>query len=180
MTSKIRLSQDHQLMLCALEVLKLMADHMERSESVDADDVKWILGFCREVGNSCLDITEKSFLIPAMNGTSTESQRTHAGMNVATHHMVEDILEQLDKSSRAGDTPGFITLSRSYTNTLSDLIYDEDHYLPALIVPMMSDEKNRDRVAEYEQVEQQIQLLAAKYSPRLHKLEAKYVVPGNV
>jgi hemerythrin-like domain-containing protein len=173
----IKLAQEHQCILRALEVLRLISDRLEKTEVVEAEDVRAVLGVLKDVGQRCLDNTEKSLLVPAMNYVADPSDRGRVSAIVAAHHEISNLLKEMDTCFQNGCSDEFVSISRRLISTLGDLIYFEDHFLIPLVSPVVSDQKNRQLMAEFEQTEQWIAEQARPLTSALHRLELKYINP---
>jgi hemerythrin-like domain-containing protein len=177
MANIARLSQDDQSILCALEVLRLMTDRIESNFAVEVSDIQAVLHFLNDIGQYCLDNTEKTLLVPAMTYALGDGQRSRVDATVATHHEICELLHKLENSLQNGVSPEFIALSRRFTTALSDLIYFEHHHLTSLIEPFLADEKNGQLLVQFHQAQEQIAERTRREGTVLHQLELKYIDP---
>src|SRR5688572_28390143 len=92
MYATAKIAQDHLVTLSALEVLRLIADRLERDEIADPEDVNAILQFFKDVARPCFD------------------------------RNVEGLLVELETCFRSGECAGFVDASRRYTDTLMKVL----------------------------------------------------------
>jgi hypothetical protein len=90
-------SMGHQVTLHALEVLRLIADRMERKHAVDIEDIHFLLRCFSEVSH------------PSLGSAAPDHQQLHT--------LYAELAGKLDSQSEE-----FVRLSRVYTNRLADLI----------------------------------------------------------
>jgi hypothetical protein len=172
-----RLSQDHQAILSALEVLRLMTDRIEDDRPVDVTDVDTVLRFFRDVGRYCLDNVEKSLLVPAMAYTAGRLERDRVDATVATHHHICELLLELEGSLQTGWPGSFVPMSRRFTSALGDLIYFEHHQLCALLEPFLADGKNGQWLEDFDRAQRQLAEQGRQLGSAMRSLEMKYVAP---
>jgi hypothetical protein len=113
-----RLAHDRTTALNGLEVLRLITDRLERDEPADPEDIELILKFFSGVTEQCPD------------------------------ERISHLLAELDRCFRTGECSGFVSASRSYTDTMMKILASE----------------------------QQIRT-EASVRPTLRRLEGKYVTP---
>jgi hypothetical protein len=172
-----KLARDRMPTLCALEVLKLIADHLEKHSSADAEDIDAVLLFLREVAHPCLDNTKNSLLVPFLENAAASSERGRVGVVLESHRRVCGLLEDLERSHRAGQFDQFVIACRSYTTVFGDLICEEDRFLPNLVV---SSPTLQTALAKFDAEESALALRAKEASPALRRLETKYISPHCV
>src|SRR5688572_23893690 len=89
------LARDHQIILHALEVLRLMSERMESDHVVDQRDVGFVLGFFRDVAHECLDNTEKLLLRPALAKATAAQTASRLGATLTNHDQVQTLFVEL-------------------------------------------------------------------------------------
>src|SRR6059036_1240152 len=77
MNAAAYVSRDHQVILCGLEVLRLMGERVASRQDVDAEDIQVVLGFMRDVAHRCLDNAEELFRGSPENSRLQAVQTNH-------------------------------------------------------------------------------------------------------
>jgi hemerythrin-like domain-containing protein len=169
------IATDHQMILEGLEVLRLMADRLERHEFVDAEDIATVMGFLRDVGVDCLEHTENLLLRPALLRADQNEQILRLQKALARHQTIRPLFE--DTAADVTFQDNFILHAHLFTKTVSDLIFEEDQNLLQGVVELLADPEGRSQVEKFAEEERRIRSIAAQRSSRLHWLETKYVYP---
>jgi hemerythrin-like domain-containing protein len=170
-------SSDHQISLHALEVLRLIGDRMERRESIDIEDVRFVFQCLNEVAHHCLDSTEELLLRPALAKPAAATHSDHLGATLINHRQVRTLFGEMVGKVESTNAEEFISLCRAYTGLLTDLIFDENRFLPDLVRSVFTDSEDRQRLEEFEMSGRGIGELARRHGGTLHRLQLKYVSP---
>lgn len=171
-----KLAYDRWATLCALEVLQLIADRVERHGAADAEDVESVLLFLREIAHSCLDNTEKRLLVPLLDIEIGILERNRLGAALENCRRFAGLLDEIERSHREGRGGDFVTTSQSYTTAFGDLIFEEERFLTSLR-PIASQPEVQRILSEFERAEAAITTQIQSKKPSLRKLETKYISP---
>src|SRR5438093_912930 len=117
MNAATSVSRDHQVILCGLEVLRLMGERVASRQDVDAEDIHVVLAFMRDVAHRCLDNAEELFRGTQENG-KLETVRNN-------HGQARTLFAKLTHAADPINTDEFCSLCLLYTNLLADLIFEE-------------------------------------------------------
>ena len=171
------LSRDHLVSLHALEVLRLIADRVERHEAVDIEDVRFVFRFLNEVAHGCLDNTEQLLLRPALAKAAAADHSGHLGATLVNHKHVRRLFGELVGKVDTTVTEEFVILSRAYTGLLTDLLFDEERFLPDLVRSVFTETENRQKLEEFELSGRGIGEFARQHGQTIHRLQLKYISP---
>jgi len=147
--------REHQVVLCGLEVLRLIAERIENRNDVDGRDVQLVLGFMREVAHRCLDNTEDILRLACLE------------QNVVNHRRARTVFETL---SRDADAAEFSSACRLYTDLLAHAIFEDRRCLSKL-------DCDPQLLSRFYEGERETYELARQYGRTLHHLEMKYTNP---
>jgi hypothetical protein len=201
------ISEDHQVILESLTVLRLIAQRVEAGDAVDPADIGMVVGFLRNVGCECLDHTASLILRPALERAKNrfDVQRLQAalGCHVAIRPLLDDTAADVEvfdsffappPSRRTGTSastdldlfgepdeefPGsFLLHAKLLTKLVGDLILQEDETLLEDAVDLLSDPDGRLKIQEFVDQERRISAIAMEQSPTLHTLQRKYDRPN--
>jgi hemerythrin-like domain-containing protein len=164
-----KFARDRMATLCALEVLKLIADQVEKHGNVDLEDINAVLLFMRDIAHPCLDNTKTWLLLPFLQAEIEASQRNRVGAVLQNHDRLCGLLDELERCLRASLLDEFVTNCRTYTTVFGDLIYEEDCVLP-ILAP-------QEGLAQFDIAEAALASRARQVAPALRRLETKYVSP---
>src|SRR5262245_32457994 len=105
-------SRDHQIILCGLEVLRLIGERVENNHDVDGEDIQVVLGFMRDVTHRCLDTTEQLL---------RRTQETSRAETALTNHgQARTLFAELMQAASTAPAAEFAALTRLYTGVLGD------------------------------------------------------------
>ena len=172
-----KLTYDRWATLCALEVLTLIANQVEKHGNADAHDVESVLLFLREIGHSCLDNTEKRLLLPLLDIEIEMIERTRLGLTLEHCRRLPGLLTEVERCHHEGRSTDFVAGSNSYATTFGDLIFEEERLLRNLCGPLSTQDRVQRVLAEFDQAEAAIISQIQSKKSSLRRLEAKYVSP---
>src|SRR5689334_12681157 len=110
-----KLSRDRMTTFSALEILKLIADHLETHEAAEAEDIDAVLRFLKNVAHPCLENTRTSLLMPLLDGGIGVSERTRIVAVLENCSRVAGLLDEVERSHQNGRRLEFVAASRTYT-----------------------------------------------------------------
>jgi hemerythrin-like domain-containing protein len=173
---KISVSREHQIILCGLEILRLMRERMESRHDVDLQDVAAILDFMREVAHRCLDNTER-LLRPALSRPTSADQSAWIDSALCCHDQLRTLFAEMEGVASPGTIEAFLSASGSYTSELEKAIVQEGRLLPKIIHAVFDGEGDGSILNGFEETEREICDIARRHGPALHRLELKYAIP---
>jgi hypothetical protein len=147
-------TREHQVVLCGLEVLRLMGERMADSSEVDPQDLQIVFDFMRDVAHRCLDNTEEILRFASMD------------QHVTRHHQAKLLFEELIQS----DERTFVPTCRRYTDLLADSIFDDRRCVATLDCDAVT-------LSQFYEWEHEINEKARHHGQVLHRLEVKYTAP---
>src|SRR5262249_25132989 len=118
------LTQEHKLILRALDVVDNMATWAEKNGAVDETDVGDIFDFLRWFADAHHQVKEDTILFPAL-------KRAVAAQGRAVEHMMLEheheraLIEQMETAVRLAKIPEFIGYANKLSSTLRNHIYKE-------------------------------------------------------
>ena len=175
MKSTDLLSQEHKLILRALDVLDALAASMEARGEFDEDAVDRVLDFLRWFANAHHQSKEDTILFPAIRTCAGAQDRPVRHM-MFEHDQKHQSIEDLEKNVRLGKLSDFVAAANKLSSTLRNHIYKEDQLLFPEADSLLS---SRQDDAIFEQLQRfdtplDKRTLEQKQS-ELHSLEWKYL-----
>jgi len=122
------LSQEHKVILRALDVLDGVSASIERSGVVNEKDVDKILDFLRWFADAHHQAKEESILFPAMKTAAAAHNRPIAHMLVE-HEQERLTIENVEKDLRLAKLSEFVVDANRLSSNLRNHIYKEDRIL---------------------------------------------------
>jgi hemerythrin-like domain-containing protein len=135
------LSQEHKVILRALDVLDQMADRVEEDQPVDANDVETLLRFLRAFADDLHQSKEESALFPELLRTSAATQPALRQM-LFEHDQERSLVEGLEDSLRTKKGPDFSHFAGRLTDLLRNHIRKEDRILFDIVDRSISTEQD--------------------------------------
>src|SRR5262245_54542284 len=171
-----KFARDRMATLCALEVLELIADQVEKHGDADLEDISAVLLFMRDIAHPCLDNTKTWLLLPFLQAEIEASERNRVGAVLQNHDRLRGLLDELERCLRASLLDEFVNHCRTYTTVFGDLIYEEDCVLP-ILAPLSTHHTLQEGLAQFDIAEAALASRARQLAPALRRLETKYVSP---
>jgi hypothetical protein len=154
MRAAVSRAREHQVVLCGLEVLRLIGDRMEDRSEIDRQDLVVVLNFMREVAHRCLENTEEILRFASME------------QHIARHNRAKSLFEELVQA----DASTFAPTCHLYTDLLAHSIFDDRRCLSTLDCDAVT-------LSQFYEWEHEITELAREHGQALHRLEIKYTAP---
>ncbi|PYS55960.1 MAG: hypothetical protein DMG13_01850 [Acidobacteria bacterium] len=159
-------SRDHQVILCGLEVLRLMGERVASRQDVDGEDIHLVLAFMRDVAHRCLDNAEELF-----RGARDNSRlKTVLTNHLTNHGRARHLFAKLTHAANPVMADEFVPVCGLYTNLLADLIFEERRALSDLAF-------DPPALTQFHETEHEIRAAARRHGQILHRLETKYTSP---
>jgi hemerythrin-like domain-containing protein len=169
------LTQEHKLILRALDVVDNMAAWAEKNGAVDAVDVGDILDFLRWFADAHHQAKEETIVFPALKRAVAAQGRAVEHM-MLEHEQERAMIEQIEAAVRLAKISEFISCANKLSSTLRNHIYKEDEILFEFIKTALNPEVDDSVAAELEKFDTSFDrgVLSEKIS-RLRALEWKYL-----
>ena len=175
MKSTDLLSQEHKLILRALDVLDAMAGLIEQSQPVDRADIDNILHFMRWFADAHHQAKEETILFPALKLTAASQDRPVDHLTME-HGQERSIIEEMEKDVRLTELPEFVACENRLSSTLRNHIYKEDQILFATVEGLFSARDDDAVYGKLQSFETDLDReLLEKSLKELHELEWKYL-----
>lgn len=173
-----QLAGDHQVILQALEVLREMTDHIELKQSVNRDDIRTVLDFFREFAHRCLDRKEESILLPALTRAGLQLQDGQLDVILNEHKEAHELIVRVEDALNRSSDWEFVHLSRRYIQRITNLIFDEDHFLFEAAGKVLQPEDDSRITAQFDAIGRELGDGARlRFDRIIHKLDSKYSFP---
>lgn len=153
------LSQEHKVILRALDVLDEMAERVEDDQPVDAGDVETLLRFLRTFADDLHQNKEESALFPELLRTSAATQPALRHM-LFEHDQERSLVEGLEDSLRTKKGAEFSYFAGRLTDLLRNHIRKEDSILFDIVDRSLSTEQDERVTSGLNQFEISSDLLA--------------------
>ena len=173
---KVSVSREHQIILCGLEILRLMRERMENRHDVDLQDVAAILDFMRDVAHPCLENTEK-LLRPALARRTSTNEGVWIDSALCCHDQLRSLFTEMEVVAGSATIEAFFSASGTYTSELEKVIVQEGRLLPKIIHAVFDGDADGSILNGFEETEREISDIARRHGPALHRLELKYAIP---
>jgi hemerythrin-like domain-containing protein len=169
------LTQEHKLILRALDVLDNMAVWAEKNGAVDEADIGNILDFLRWFADAHHQAKEDTILFPALKLAAAEQERPVAHM-MLEHERERALIERIEAAVRMSQMPEFLSCVSKLSWTLRNHIYKEDDILFEFTKTALKPAVDDAVAAQLERFDTDLdkEILADKIS-RLRALEWKYL-----
>ena len=170
------LTQEHKLILRALDVLDSISAAVENTATADQSDIDTILDFLRWFADAHHQAKEETILFPALKNASAASQGRPVDHMVLEHDQERGLVEDLEKDVRLSKLPEFVASANRLSSTLRNHIYKEDRILFVAADAVLSpseDDAVFDRLNRFETADDK-ETLSRKLE-QLRSLEWKYL-----
>jgi len=128
MKSTNLLTQEHKLILRALDVLDGMAGLVDSGGKVDEVDVDILFDFLRWFADSHHQAKEETILFPALKSAAASQGRSVEHM-AFEHKQERSLVEDLETNVRLAQISDFVAAANRLSSTLRNHIYKEDRIL---------------------------------------------------
>ena len=175
MRSTNLLTQEHKLILRALDVLDALTASMEARGEFDEDAVDRVLDFLRWFADAHHQVKEETILFPAIKACSGAEDRPVSHM-MFEHDRERQSIEDLEKDVRLKKLPDFAAAENKLSSTLRNHIYKEDELLFPEADSLLSSQQDDVIFEQLQRFDTPFdkQTLEHKQS-ELHSLEWKYL-----
>ena len=175
MKSTNLLTQEHKLILRALNVLDALTAAMEARGEFDEDAVDRVLDFLRWFGDAHHQAKEETILFPAIKACADAQDRPVRHM-MFEHDQERQSIEDLEKDVRLGKLPDFAATANKLSSTLRNHIYKEDQLLFPVADSLLSSQQDDAIFEQLQRFDTPLdkQTLEHKQS-ELHSFEWKYL-----
>src|SRR3954464_7620655 len=119
------LTQEHKLILRALDVIDNMAAWVEKNGTVDEVDIGNILDFLRWFADAHHQAKEDTILFPALKRASATQNRPVEHM-MLEHEQERALIEQIETAVRLASVTEFLSYAERLSSMLRNHIYKED------------------------------------------------------
>ena len=147
-------AREHQVVYCALEVLRLIGERIESHNEVDPEDLLIVLGFMRDVAHRCLDNTEEILRFASLDH------------KLALHRHALSLFGDLGRAHGAE----FAEACRRYTDIVSQSILEDRRCLATLDCDPLI-------LGQFYEWERETDAIARQHGHNLRRLEMKYTIP---
>jgi hemerythrin-like domain-containing protein len=175
MKSTNLLTQEHKLILRALDVLDAMAGLVDSGGKVDEVDVDRLFDFLRWFADAHHQAKEETILFPALKAAATEEDRPIQHM-MFEHTQERESVENMEKDLRLGQLSDFTSHAGRFSSTLRNHIYKEDEILFVAADSLLDAERDEAICEQLDHFETPLdkRMLQQKLQD-LHSLEWKYL-----
>jgi len=122
------LTQEHKIILRALDVLDQIAEYVAEGKPVEAQDVETILRFLRAFADDHHQAKEESALFPELMRTSAANEGPLRQM-IVEHDQERSLVEGLQDSLLTKKGVDFVHFANRLTQLIRIHIHKEDHIL---------------------------------------------------
>lgn len=167
------LDKDHQIILRAVDVLEQMADEVNKGHSVDPRDVEFVVRFLKEFEDEHHQTKEESALFPILLKASG-AQQAKLGQMRFEHDQERSLVEGLEEALKTKHGQDFVHFATRLIHLLRAHIYKEESALFGLIETTLSNEQDRQVVAEFSKFDEAL-TSGKELLRRLRMVEDKYL-----
>jgi hemerythrin-like domain-containing protein len=124
------LTNEHEAILSAIQILEKMIATIEKTTSVDTKDIHDFIGFLKEFADKCHHGKEEGLLFPAMIGAGVPDRSGPIGVMLAEHAQGRKLIRDMEESvSMDVDRIKLAQAARGYANLLRNHIQKENTIL---------------------------------------------------
>jgi len=176
-----QLSADHQLILEALDTLRVVTDRIKQHEIVELQDIALLLEFFRKFVHEYHDGKEESVLIPSLLQTGKTLHDGAVNRIIADHREIHSLVPALESALAAGSDAEFFKVSERYSQLLTDHIFNEDRVLFDAMSQGLDDVTDHRIAKEFSEFDPGLGARSkAKFESLAKTLNRKYWSPTNV
>jgi len=169
------LSQEHKVILRALDVLDAVAALAEAQGEVDSEDTGKILDFLRWFADAHHQAKEETILFPAIKAHAASEDRPVRHM-IFEHDQERQRIEDIEKDVRLGRLSDFASRASRLSSTLRNHIYKEDELLFPAADALLTPQEDQVLAEELSRFETALDKHILDQKLRdLHSLEWKYL-----
>jgi hemerythrin-like domain-containing protein len=168
------LSEEHKIILRALDVVDHMALRVQNDQPVEAADVETILRFLRGFADDHHQTVEESALFPELMRTAATSEGPLRQM-IFEHDQERSLVEGVEDALYTKKGTEFVEFANRLTQLLRIHIYKEDHILFKLAEDALSAEQDENVTTEMSKFQVDAHSMAD-----LRRLEWKYLSRGSL
>jgi hemerythrin-like domain-containing protein len=171
------LMNEHEAILSAIQTLERMMAVMEKSTSVDTEDIHDFIGFLKEFADKCHHGKEEGFLFPAMVGAGVPDQGGPIGVMLADHAQGRKLIRDMEESISTGlDRAKLAQASGEYATLLRNHIQKEDKFLFPMADRLLTETQLEKLYEGFEEHEEKVigQGRHAELHAMLKNLQEKY------
>ena len=163
------LTQEHKIILRALDVLEHMAKHVEKHEVMEMEDVEALLRFLRKFADDHHQGKEESALFPELKRSSNEQAAPVRHM-LFEHEQERSLVGGLEEALYTRKGPEFVHFANRFVALIRNHIKKEGDILFEIVEQLLSADQDQKVVAEFEKFQIDPSLLLD-----LRRLEWKYL-----
>ena len=163
------LIHDHKIILRALDVLEHMGKRVERDQTVEQEDVEFLLRFLREFADDHHQVKEESALFPELRRTCSKEDGTVRQM-LFEHDQERSLVEALEEALYTKKHDEFVYFADRYVSLIRNHVYKEDYILFEIVERSLSAEQDAKVSSELSKFPVNREVFAD-----LRRLERKYV-----
>jgi hemerythrin-like domain-containing protein len=153
------LSQDHNAILRALQVLRAMAARTEQAEPVGTEDIQKLLRFLRAFADDHHQTKEESALFPELVRTSAVNYEPLRHM-IFEHDQERSLVEGLQEALCTKKGSEFVYFAKRLIQLLSTHIQKEEEVMFQIAEQSLSDEQDEHIVSQLEKFRVEPEVLA--------------------
>ncbi len=176
------LKEEHVAIKRMLKVIESVCLRLESGEDVSPEHLEQIVGFLRGFADKCHHAKEEDLLFPALEEAGIPGEGGPIGMMLTEHDRGRDYVKGMGETAcayKSGDAEAsgkYVKNARNYVALLTEHIEKENNILYPMGDMRVSNQKQKELLAEFERVEQEVigPGVHEKYHELLHKLEETY------
>jgi hemerythrin-like domain-containing protein len=124
------LTNEHQAILSAINIMESMVGTLETTASVDTKDIYDFIGFLKEFADKCHHGKEEGFLFPAMIAAGVPEANGPIRMMLAEHAQGRKLIQEMEESiSKNVNLLKFAQTEKEYSHLLKNHIQKENWVL---------------------------------------------------
>jgi hemerythrin-like domain-containing protein len=163
------LTQDHKVILRALDVLQHMARRVEEGKTVEQEDVEAILRFLRVFADDHHQVKEESALFPELRRTLRTQDRALQQM-LFEHDQERSLVEALEDALYTRKQTEFVHFADRFVALIQNHIRKEDTILFDVVDQLLSPEQDDKVVSAMKEF-----VTKPEWFADLRRLERKYI-----
>jgi len=173
------LMNEHEAILSAIQTLERMMAVMEKSTSVDTEDIHDFIGFLKEFADKCHHGKEEGLLFPAMIGAGVPDRGGPIGVMLADHTEGRKLIRDMEDSITTNvDWEKLARAAGEYSHLLRNHIQKENNVLFPMAEKVLTGSQLDTLYEGFEEHEEKV--IGHGRHEELHKtlknLQEKYLV----
>jgi hemerythrin-like domain-containing protein len=167
------LSEEHQNILKALDVLERECGELESGKEMDGDFVGKAVDFIKNYADGFHHAKEEDILFSEFNKKSDEAHCNPVDQMLYEHGLGRDFVKGMEDGLESNDKGKVVASFRGYVQLLREHIFKEENILYPMIDEILGEDIQKEMLKEFDRVEGKFKGKADKYFGIMSEFEGR-------